>query len=129
MANELSIVTYLQYTNAAFNISQINFPATAANVAANVAGKNFSFGSQLVPTTAGGTAIPKGAIGTLGWGIFKNIDATNFIKLLTAASGTLFGRLNISEPASCFRFDQSVSAPAAIADTASALLQYLMIEN
>lgn len=129
MANEITVAAYLQYANAVLNIPQVNYPFTNATKTVTIVGKNYVFGTKSIPTTAGGTAIPLGGVGTLGWAIFQNIDPTNFIQLLSAVSGTVFAKLQISEPASVFRFDPGITAPAALANTAAALLAFLILEN
>lgn len=88
----------------------------------------YTNGTMSVPTTAGGTAIPKGGIGTLGWAIVKNNDATNFVELMTAVSGTVFAKLKPGEVA-MFRFPGTVTAPAALANTGAVKIEYLFLED
>ena len=127
MANEITVVASLTYVNAAIGVA-------SASLGINSPGKFTISGSKFVenifsvPTTAGGTALPIGSVGTLGWALLKNLDTVNFVSILNAVSGTKLLRLNPGEVA-LFRFDQSVTAPAAIADTAAVLLQYMMLAN
>lgn len=129
MANEISIAAYLQYANAAVNITQVNYPFGNAVGTVTISGKNYSFGTKLFPTTAGGTAIPMGGVVTPGWMILQNLDATNFAKVMTAVAGTVFARLKKAEPPMVFRIDPGLTAPAIIADTASVICAYLILED
>jgi hypothetical protein len=125
MANEIQITASLAYTNGAQNIAQ-QILGIAGSLF-SITGKNFEEGTMAVPTTSGGTAIPVANLSTLGWAIFKNNDPSNYISLISAVSGTEFCRLLPGEVA-LFRFDPGITAPAAIAHTAVALLQYLILE-
>lgn len=130
MANEILVTAALQYTNAANNIAAtlLQIGGSTNNAQFSISGKNFVYATKSFSTSAGGTAIPLGAVGTLGWAAVKNNDAANFIQVLTAVSGTTFLRVNAGEMA-LFRFDQSVTAPAILANTASVLTEYMILEN
>lgn len=130
MANEISVTAALNYTNTANGIAStlLQIGGSTNNAAFSITGKNFTYLSKSFPTSAGGTAIPLGAVGTLGWCAIKNNDATNYIQVLTAASGTTFLRINAGEMA-LFRFDQGITAPAILANTASVLTEVLLLEN
>lgn len=125
-ANEITLTGSLQYANPAQNISEVGL--SLFNALFSITGKNYTYGTMSVPTTAGGTAIPVSNLSTLGLAIFKNNDATNYVQILTAASGTVLPRLNPGEVA-VFRFDSGVTAPAALAHTAPVVLQYMILEN
>lgn len=125
MANEIQVTGQLQYTNSAQGISAKSL--SIAGVTFSITGKNYAQESMSVPTTAGGTAIPLGSLGSLGWAAFKNNDATNYVDILTATSGTDIIRLLPGEFA-IFRFGSGISAPAALAHTAVCLLEYLILE-
>lgn len=130
MANEITVAAYLQYINNAQNIPQVNYPFTNAIKNISIAGKNYAIGTKLFPTTAGGTAIPLGGVSTSGgWGIFQNLDPTNYAQLLTAVGGTVFARLTASDPPIVLRLDDSVSAPAILANTASVVCAYMILEK
>jgi len=130
MANEISVTSALTYTNTANGIAATTLQIGGAsnNALFNISGKNFVYATKSFTTGAGGTAIPLGAVGTLGWVAIKNNDAANYIQVLTAVSGTVFLRINAGEMAS-FRFDQGVTAPAILANTASVLTEYMILEN
>ena len=91
-------------------------------------GSKFAEGIMAVPTTAGGTAIPVSALANLGLALFMNADPTNYVEILTAVSGTAFVKLLPGDVA-VFRFDPAVSAPAMLAHTASANVEFLILEN
>jgi hypothetical protein len=126
MANEITISGQIQYANPAANIAQVSSPPFF-NQLFSITGKNFVSGTMSVPTTAGGTAIPVSALSGLGWGAFKNNDSSNYVTLLTAVSGTAFPRIPPGGIA-IFYFDSSVTAPAAIANTAAVELQFFILE-
>lgn len=123
MANEIQVTAQLQYTNAAKNIAQKLLQLTAAQF--NITGTNYNAGTATVSTSA--AIIPLGALASIGWCIFKNNDATNYVQLKTATGGTVFAQLQPGEIA-LFRFDPTVTAPAWVAHTASCEVEYLMLE-
>lgn len=126
MSNELSVTASLQYTNAAKNIASKSLAIQASLF--SITGANYAAGTQSVPTTAGGTAIPVGNLTTLGWAMFKNNDATNYVDILTAASGTAFARIMPGEIL-LMRITPAMTAPAALAHTAPVEMEYLILEN
>jgi len=128
MANEIQVVAGLQYTNPAQNIAAVLLQIANGLARFNITGKNYVTGTMSVPTTSGGTAIPISNLSTVGWGIFLNLDATNYIQLMSAVSGTVFARLYPGEIA-LFRLDAGVTAPAAISHTAACEMEYLILEN
>lgn len=130
MANEITVASYLQYAKAAAGVPQTNYPFTNAVKTLSITGVNYQQGTFSVPTSAGGTAIPKGGVGTVGWIILQNLDPTNYVQVLCAASGTAFARLLPNEPPIVLRLDQSgANVPAFIANTAACEVAYLLIEN
>jgi hypothetical protein len=83
---------------------------------------------QSIPTTAGGTAIDLGGCTAPGWAFFINRDANNYLDILSAVSGTVMARLLPGEFA-LFRLSTGAQAPAAIAHTASCVLEYCIINT
>lgn len=81
-----------------------------------------------VPTTAGGVAIPLGAVSSPGDSLFINEDGTNFITILDAAGGNKIAQLDPGKVA-LIPFDPTITAPAAQADTGSCQMQYMIIER
>jgi len=92
-----------------------------------VAGNHFVNDVFNVPTTAGGTAIPKGGVGNGGFFIFLNTDPTNYVQILNAVGGTVLLRIGPGEPA-MGRFDPTVTAPAAVANSGAVDLAYLFLD-
>lgn len=127
MASELTINASLAFAKG--NVAS-NSISLSSNTKFNVTGTRYAEGVQTIPTTAGGTTILLGPmVGTLGWFFFKNLDATNFIEIMTVIStGIVALKLKPGEIA-MGRFGSGVTAPAAIADTASVQLQYLIVED
>ena len=125
MANEITASASLSYTNSAVNVNSAEALAIAGSTF-TIVGSRFSKGLFSVPTTANGTAIPIPA-GTLGWCIIKNNDSTNYVELMSAVSGTVFAKIAAGEVA-MFRFPSTITAPAAIANTAAVKIEYLILE-
>ena len=67
-------------------------------------------------------------IGTLGWCMIKNLDATNFVSIRAGTGLGNFLRINAGEFA-LFRFGSGATAPFAIADTGAVLVEVLLIET
>lgn len=127
MANEITVAASLAYANSAIGISGVTLAITAPGLF-TISGSKFVQNVMSVPTTAGGTAIPLGSVGTLGWAMFKNLDNAHFVEIYNAVAGTKLVRINPGEIA-LFRFAQSVTAPAAIADTGAVNMEYLILDN
>lgn len=126
MASELTVNASLAFAKG--NVAS-NALALSSNTHYNVTGTRYEEGVFTVPTTAGGTAIPVGPMsGTLGWFFFKNNDATNYVEILVAVSGAVVLKLKPGEIA-MGRFAGAVTAPAALANTATVQLQYLIVED
>ncbi len=125
MASEIQVTATLIYTNAAQNIAAKTLSVTGSQF--SITGKEYVSGMMSVPTTANGTAIPVSNLASLGWAYFKNNDATNYVDIYNAVSGTLFLRIYPGEVA-MFRFTPTVTAPAAIAHTLAVQLEYLILE-
>jgi hypothetical protein len=126
MANEITITASLGYNNTAKGLP--NEVLALNGVTFNITGVNYQKGSKSFSTSAGGTAIPLGGVGTLGWAYFKNTDAANYITILNAVSGTTLIRLLAGE-AAVFRFDPGVTAPAILANTSAVVVDYMILEN
>ncbi len=99
-----------------------------AGLTVTMSGSKYIEGIMNVPTTSGGTVIPVSALANLGYAMFLNMDPTNYVQLLSAASGTVLIKLLPGDVA-LFRFDGSVTAPALLAHTAASNVQYLILEN
>ena len=128
MANEITVTGSLSYANLTAGIAAKVLSLLSKSV--SITGVNYIQGTFKVPTTSGGTVLPGlSSLASVGWGMFINHDATNFVDLLTAAStGTAFARLKPGECA-LFRLTPAMTAPAAKSDTAICDLEYLVLEN
>lgn len=124
MANEIQVTAQLSYTNVAKNISVKSLQVQALGV--NITGSNYHAGTSTVGTSA--AAIPLGGLANVGWCIFKNNDATNYVQLMTGTAGVVFAQLMPGEIAE-FRFDPTITAPAWKAHTASCEVEFLMLES
>lgn len=62
-----------------------------------------------------------------GWGIYKNLDATNYVELRQGTGVADMVRMNAGEPA-MFRLAADATAPFAIANTAAVRLLYMIFE-
>jgi hypothetical protein len=124
MANEITVTGSLGYTNSAVSVAAQSLSISGSTF--TIVGTRYAEGLFSVPTTVNGTALPIPA-GTLGWCLIKNNDATNYVELMTAVSGTVFAKIAPGEVA-LFRFPANVTAPAAIANTAAVKIQYLILE-
>ena len=123
MATPIQVTAILGYT-----ATGINAQLQTAGLAVSMTGSKYVEGVMSVPTTAGGTAIPVSALANLGYAMLVNMDPTNYVQLLSAASGTVLIKLLPGDIA-LFRFDGGITAPALLAHTAAVNVQYLILEN
>jgi hypothetical protein len=123
-ANEIQVAGTLSYANASIGIASQTLSVTKY---VNISGVNFSALTFSVPTTAGGTAIPVSNLSGIGWLYVKNNDATNYVDIMTATSGTAFARIQPGEFI-MLRLAPGITAPAALAHTAAVSIQYLALE-
>lgn len=123
-SNEIQIAGTLTYVNATVGIASTTMTVTKY---VDISGTAFSSLIFSVPTTSGGTALPISNLSGVGWLFVKNLDATNYVELYTATSGTAFAKLL---PGEIFmgRLAAAITAPAAKANTAAVKIQYLALE-
>ena len=121
MANELTVTAALNYAKG--NIATVSMGKSGKQF--NVTGSNYERGTQVV-TTSSPQAISLGAVGTAGWFYIQNNDATNYVTIFDATSGNAFLKLMPGEFA-LGRF--AATAPAAQANTASVVIEYMVVEN
>lgn len=120
MANEVTISGSLEYADSEGSDELF----TLAEVMFSVTDKLFVRHKQAIGTTE--EAIDLGGLATLGWAVFKNLSATNYVELRSATGA---GNDIIKLPAlgfAIFYFGSDVTAPFAIANTASCQLEYLI---
>ena len=123
MDNEIQITASLSFAkgNIAKKTASKSFNAT-------LAGTNYKQGTQLVPTTAGGTAIDVTGLANVGTAYIQNNDASNYLTVLNAVSGTALLEILPGEGYT-IRFATSVTAPALLANIASVQAEYLILED
>ena len=115
MANELSIVVSMSFSKGGAQ------SARAESISVDVAGDAFTHQVQAIPTSD--TALVEGAaIGTPGYVLVKNLDATNFVTVGLTSSYAI--KLLPGEIA-LFR---AAGAIYALADTATCNVEYWIIE-
>lgn len=114
----------LTFVTAAGVSRQLNLPATSFTLA----GKDYLQYIQTIPTTAGGTALNVAGLTAPRWLAVINRDATNYVDIMTATSGTAFARLLPGEGL-MLPLNSGITAPAALAHTAAVDVEVLLIEN
>ncbi len=93
----------------------------SAGVTVDVAGDAYTQQTQSIPTS--NTALDAGAaIGTQGYIFIKNLDSTNFVTV------GITGSYSIKLLAGEFALFRAAAAIFALADTASCLVEYVIIE-
>lgn len=121
MANELTVTGTLSYAKG--NIATVSMTKNGKQF--NVTGSNYERGTQSMGTSSP-VAISLGSIGTVGWFFLQNNDATNYVDIYDSTGGNAFLRLFPGEFA-VGRF--AATAPAAKANTASVVIEYMLVEN
>lgn len=123
MANEITVTCNLSFAKSDRGASA---GTPAAGLQFSVTGTKYTATIQSIGTSE--EAIDLGEIGTVGWCFFKNLDATNFIKIrsITGTAGSSGVKLKAGE---CAIFRAGVAALYAISDTAACEMQTLMIED
>ncbi|MES2155942.1 MAG: hypothetical protein V4510_12480 [bacterium] len=87
-----------------------------------------SLGKQLISHT-GDTAIKLGDTSAPGYVLILNLDATNYVELKTASSGTIFARLDAAVGFAFLKLGSGAQAPAALANTADCLIESFIIPS
>ena len=122
MANEVMISANLAYSDA----SGVKDELGVASFLADVTTKQTRRGQQSIATTE--TTLNLGGLAAVGWAALVNLDATNFVNVKTAASGTIFAK--IPPGGVCLLYlGSGVTAPVAVADTAACLLDILLVSQ
>lgn len=114
MANEITIKESFSVTTSAGQTIDATNGLQTYQV--DMTGKNVLCHIQTIGTSE--EAITLGDIAVGGMAYFKNLDATNFVSLRQGTGASDFARLKAGETAR-FRIDNDMTAPYAIADTAS----------
>jgi len=120
MANELTINASMAYEDSE---GTIDAGFSVVDLLVTVATKRYVKFKMNVAITE--EAIPLGDVGTLGYAMFINRDATNFIELRVGTGGTKFCKLKAGEVA-LFRIGSGITAPYAIADTGTCQMDVII---
>lgn len=84
---------------------------------------------QVIPTTANGTAfVVPAAIGTCGWALFKNLDATNYVEVGVQSGGTFYPTVKL-KAGEVALFRLASNAPYGLANTGSVSVEYTILED
>jgi hypothetical protein len=121
MANELTISASFRFAKGTIDISEGRGGKTVT-----VSGTKYTRLMQAIPTSE--EAIDIGEVGTPGYCFIRNLDATNYVSIRPATGGTNTMELKAGEFC-LFRWARTVSAPFAIANTASVTIEIILIED
>ena len=122
MANEIQVSCYLSCNKATVMSAPV---WKALTNLFTMSGNYIEQGSFTVTTSA--TAIPLGSVATPGYFFAYNTDATNYVQLMNGSGGTVAIRLTAGQFC-IFPWDNSAT-PYAIANTASCILEYLLLSR
>jgi hypothetical protein len=120
MANEITVNGSLVYEDSedmAASMSQLN---DIINVTTKKPFRN----RQTITTSE--VAINLGGVASLGWMMFKNLDETNYIEIKTGTGGTVIGKMLAGESYGPVRCGSGITAPYAIANTASCDMEVMI---
>lgn len=119
MADELTLSGSLSFlkngVKVALDLSTLEF---------DVSGDDYIHATQTIGTSE--EALGIGDLGTLGWALIVNRDDTNFVEVRPGTGVADLIKIKAGEFA-LFRF--TMNTPYMIADTASVLIEYVIIEN
>lgn len=119
MAQELTLSGSLSYSDSEGTEDSLSI----SELMASVATKRLLHAKQSIPTSE--IAIELGDLSSLGWAIFVNRDATNYIEIKTATGGDIFAKLKPG----CFALlplGSGAQAPYAIATGSSCQLEIII---
>lgn len=123
MANEITVTASISVNKAAIMSSAVSRSITSQLY--SMAGLALVEGNILV--TLAQLAIPMGSVTIPHWAYFRNLDTVNFIRLRVSTGGSAFCKLLAGD---CFfgPIDDAMTAPFAIADTASCQMEYMIVQ-
>ena len=119
MAKELTVSASLNFVKSA-----ISAALAKSGLQVDVSGSTFAEGAATVTTSV--TAIPLGSVGTPGYLLALNLDATNYVTIYDSAAGNACVKL---KPGEVCVFRCATSAPAWKANVASCSVLYLVIAD
>jgi len=121
MADEITAQFYLKFNKNSNSVPQM----TPSTQSIDVTGDHYNQTTQEIGTSA--EALRLGEIGTPGYIMVHNLDATNYIEIGYDDSG--FKPLVKLKPGEWSLFRLAQAAPQAKADTAACDLEFLLIED
>ncbi len=122
MADEITVSGSLQFLKAPMLV-QVALQLTREQF--DLSGSTLYVQGVVSVPFAAPAAIPLGSVATPGWTFIRNLDATNYIEIYTAAGGVALPKLL---PGEIFLARLGVAAPAWKANVAACLVEYLIIE-
>ncbi len=120
MANEISVTASLSVYKSSVMSAAVGRSITDALFTMT----GSAWIESILDVLTSATVIPLGGVATPHWAYFKNLDASNFIKIRNGASGADLLKLKAGECAFCPLLDSAV--PYAIADTATCKMEYVI---
>ena len=120
MANEISVVVTLQYTNVATGVGAL---ARNLSGAFSISGARYVAGTQRLTTTP--AAIDLNGITNVGFIWAKNLDPTNDVKLrsATGAADTI-----TLKPGEACLYRSTTNTPSASSSASTVDMEYLLLE-
>lgn len=126
MADEIRLVSGLRVTKGSLSLEK-----RQTTQLIDLAGTDYSAGTQSIPTTGTGTAVAlTAAVGTPGVARFTNTDTTNYVELGRQVAGAFYAFVKLKAGESFdFRLGCSNSQIYAVANTSAVTLEHLVIED
>lgn len=119
MANELTISGSMSFSKSGVTCSH-SYTGTTVTVS----GTKYTQLVQTIGTSE--EALDLGDVGTAGYCIIENLDATNYVSLRRATGDGNFMKIQAGKKAGPFQFE--ATAPFAIANTGSVAIKITIIE-
>ena len=121
MANEITINYRLRMSKAG-----VNFDSTNQQLQRDMSGSRRAGQTQNIGTTK--EVLITGDLATAGYGVFKNLDATNYVELGVVAAGTFYPLVKLL-PGDVALFPLTTLSVYAQANTAAVDLDYAIVER
>lgn len=123
MANEVQIQSGLKLTN-----GNLSSPMLTNNYNADQTTARAYEDTQQIGTTAGGEVLVVGSISTAGWAYFKNLDATNIVKIGPESGGAIVDLITLAPGETAGPMKMATSTIRAIALVGGCDLWYRIYE-
>lgn len=125
MSTQLACNVTMAYDDGVSDPVSLQVPITGTSFGVAVATKIVFRGQKLILTSD--TVIPYGGVNGLGYWMLVNLDPTNYIDVKTGAAGTIIARLDPNGGFLAGKIGSGITAPNAIANTASCLMDILIL--